>query len=112
MANGTESNRVSSDPLAEAGGSVISLKMLCFFARLWATRFETPAMKMSRSLLLLSHHLNRLVEGRLWLKVLIAMFLGVAFGIAIGPGIGWVAPQTFSTMETLGSSIGASSRTA
>lgn len=94
MANATESNRVSSDPLAEAGGSVISLKMLCFFARLWATRFETPAMKMSRSLLLLSHHLNRLVEGRLWLKVLIAMFLGVAFGIAIGPGTGWVAPQT------------------
>jgi Na+/H+-dicarboxylate symporter len=34
-----------------------------------------------------------LVRARLWLQVLIAMALGVAFGIAIGPTTGWVDPE-------------------
>lgn len=38
-----------------------------------------------RSLLNLGNHLSSLVEGKLWLQVIIAMFLGVGFGVAIGP---------------------------
>ncbi len=34
------------------------------------------------------------VRARLWLQVLIAMFLGVAAGIAMGPGTGWLTPAT------------------
>lgn len=49
-------------------------------------------MYLSRSLLNLGNQLNRLVEGRLWLKVILAMFLGVGFGVAIGPGTGLVPP--------------------
>jgi len=40
----------------------------------------------------LSGHLTRLVKGRLWLKVLIGMFLGVATGMLIGPTTGWLEP--------------------
>lgn len=50
-------------------------------------------MILGRSLLLLGNNLHRWVEGRLWLKVLIAMFLGVTFGILIGPGVGLVDPH-------------------
>lgn len=46
------------------------------------------------SLKYLSDSLSRLVEGRLWLKVLIAMFLGIGTGIAFGPSVGWVLPET------------------
>lgn len=48
----------------------------------------------SQSLLSLHVYLTRLVEGRLWLKVLIALGAGVATGIVIGPGTGLLAPQT------------------
>jgi len=41
----------------------------------------------------LSGHLTRLVKGRLWLKVLIGMFLGVATGMLIGPTTGWLEPK-------------------
>ena len=44
----------------------------------------------ARSLPQLSYRLVPLVRARLWLQVLIAMALGVAFGIAIGPTTGWV----------------------
>ncbi len=50
-------------------------------------------MLLARSLINLGNQLNRLVEGRLWLKVILAMFLGVAFGVAIGPGAGLVPPS-------------------
>jgi len=46
----------------------------------------------------LSEHLNRLVKGRLWLKVLIGMFLGVAIGMLIGPTTGWIATKTATTI--------------
>ena len=45
----------------------------------------------------LSKHLTRLVKGRLWLKVLIGMILGVATGMLIGPTTGWVNPDTATT---------------
>lgn len=38
--------------------------------------------------------LTKLVEGKLWLKVIIALLLGVAFGIAISPNVGWVKEET------------------
>jgi Na+/H+-dicarboxylate symporter len=44
----------------------------------------------NRSLPGLTYRLVPLVRTRLWLQVLIAMALGVAFGIAIGPTTGWV----------------------
>lgn len=44
----------------------------------------------SRPLAALSDYLARLVEGRLWLKVLIGMMLGLGVGIAIGPAAGLV----------------------
>ena len=47
-----------------------------------------------RSLKHLSDTLLHLVEGRLWLKVLVAMFAGMLVGMMIGPSVGWVAPAT------------------
>lgn len=48
----------------------------------------------AHSLLSLHTYLTRLVEGRMWLKVLIAMVAGLATGIAIGPGTGLLPPET------------------
>lgn len=45
-----------------------------------------------RSLKHLNHQLQDLVRGRLWLKVLIGMALGLVTGIIIGPSVGWVDP--------------------
>ena len=47
-----------------------------------------------RSLKHLSDHLVALVEGRLWLRVLIGMFAGLIVGILLGPAVGLVEPQT------------------
>jgi Na+/H+-dicarboxylate symporter len=46
----------------------------------------------------LSVHLERLVKGRLWLKVLIGLFLGVLLGIAINPANGWVSASTSTVL--------------
>lgn len=40
-------------------------------------------------------HLQKLIESKLWLKVLIALFLGVAFGMILSPERGWVS-KTFA----------------
>ncbi len=42
----------------------------------------------------LSGYLDKLVQGRLWLKVIIGMVLGVATGIVLGPSVGLVEPRT------------------
>lgn len=47
----------------------------------------------------LNRQLNRLLQGRLWIKVLVGMFLGIATGMLIGPTGGWL---TISTSTTLG----------
>jgi len=47
-----------------------------------------------RSLKELSDHLQKLVAGRLWLKVLIGMFLGILIGILIGPSVSLVERST------------------
>ncbi len=52
-----------------------------------------------RTLKSLSIYLQKLVEGKLWLKVIIALIIGVGFGILISPSMGWVT-------ESLSRSIG------
>lgn len=47
-----------------------------------------------RSLLSLHVYLTRLVEGKLWLQVLIGMVLGLLTGVAIGPDAGLMKPAT------------------
>ncbi|WP_088332848.1 dicarboxylate/amino acid:cation symporter [Lacimicrobium sp. SS2-24] len=39
----------------------------------------------------LTAQFDKLIQGRLWLKVLIALFLGVLCGILLGPDLGWVS---------------------
>ncbi len=51
-----------------------------------------------RSLGDLQAQLTGFVRARLWLQVLIAMFLGVAAGVAMGPGTGWLEPATAHTV--------------
>lgn len=51
-----------------------------------------------RSLAAISDTLSALVEGKLWLQVLIGMALGLATGIAIGPTTSWVDPATGRTL--------------
>lgn len=42
--------------------------------------------------------LERLIENRLWLKVLVGMALGVATGVAMGPSVGLVPPAVAGTL--------------
>ena len=42
----------------------------------------------------LSHHLLGLVQTHLWARVLVGMILGIGVGIALGPTIGIVSPDT------------------
>ena len=53
-----------------------------------------------QSLKHLSEHLQSLVRGRLWLKVLIGMVLGVGVGVLIGPSTGWVDPERSLTVSS------------
>lgn len=46
----------------------------------------------------LNNHLTRLVKGRLWLKVLIGMLLGIFTGMLIGPATGWFEADTATTL--------------
>ena len=51
-----------------------------------------------RSLKYLSDQLQSLVAGRLWLKVLIGMALGIGVGVALGPTADLVERQTAATV--------------
>ncbi len=51
-----------------------------------------------RSLKFLAESLQSLIQGRLWLQVVVGMVLGVLCGIAIGPSVGWVEPSLASTI--------------
>lgn len=53
-----------------------------------------------RSLKHLNHYLQSLTRGRLWLKVLIGMVLGLMTGIIIGPSVGWVEPKTAALVSS------------
>lgn len=52
-----------------------------------------------KSLKSLNHYLRKLVENRLWLKVIIALFLGVGVGLLLSPQNGWI---TKGTADALG----------
>lgn len=52
-----------------------------------------------RSLKYLSTSLQGLIRGKLWLQVLVAMFLGIVVGILMGPSIGWVSPADAATIS-------------
>lgn len=58
------------------------------------TSLLPAAPRPARTLKQLSDTLSHLIEGRLWLKVLIAMFAGIVTGILLGPSVGLVAPAT------------------
>lgn len=45
-------------------------------------------------LISLNTQLQRLVEGKLWLKVMIGLFLGLVFGVLLGPNLGLVGKDT------------------
>jgi Na+/H+-dicarboxylate symporter len=47
-----------------------------------------------KSLKSLNHYLHKLVESRLWLKVIIALFLGVGLGLLLSPQNGWISKST------------------
>lgn len=51
-----------------------------------------------RPLRSLNDHLTRLIAGRLWMKVLLGMFLGILVGILTGPSMGWLEPSTAATL--------------
>lgn len=51
-----------------------------------------------RPLKSLTAGLERLVEGRLWLKVLIGLGLGVVLGVLLGPDLQWVSASTVSVI--------------
>jgi Na+/H+-dicarboxylate symporter len=46
----------------------------------------------------LSSYLDKLIKGRLWLKVIIGMVLGITTGILLGPTVGLVEPRTASAI--------------
>jgi Na+/H+-dicarboxylate symporter len=50
------------------------------------------------SLRRLSGSLHRLVDRRLWARVLIGMGLGAAVGVALGPSVGWAPPRVASPL--------------
>lgn len=51
-----------------------------------------------RSLKYLTDYLQSMIRGRLWLKVMVAMVLGIATGIMLGPSTAWVEPGTATTV--------------
>ena len=51
-----------------------------------------------RSLKYLSSNLQKLVKGKLWLKVLIGMFLGIVTGILLGPSTGLISVRLSSVI--------------
>ncbi len=47
-----------------------------------------------RNLKYFSDPLRRLIKGRLWLQIIVAMALGLAAGVALSPDTGWVGGET------------------
>lgn len=46
----------------------------------------------------LSSSLDKFIKGRLWLKILFALTLGIVLGIVLSPTIGWISQDTSSTL--------------
>ncbi len=56
-------------------------------------------LKVIKGLEELSDTLNSLIRGRLWLQVMMGLFLGVGVGILLGPTVGWVEPSKAKTIS-------------
>lgn len=52
----------------------------------------------TKSLKSLNTCLQNKVENLIWLKVIIAPFLGVSFGLLLSPQTGWVGKDTANTL--------------
>ncbi len=61
---------------------------------------EKPALIHPRSLRQLSGQLRGFVRSRLWLQVLVAMALGVATGVLLGPSTGLIAPERAAVLTS------------
>ncbi len=48
----------------------------------------------------LTIHLRHLVKGRLWLKVIIGMILGVLVGLALNPSTAWVSEELSQSLSS------------
>jgi Na+/H+-dicarboxylate symporter len=48
----------------------------------------------------LTERLDKLIEGRLWLKVLIALALGIMFGLVLGPDLGLFETNTVKVITS------------
>jgi Na+/H+-dicarboxylate symporter len=46
----------------------------------------------------LADHFEKMINGRLWLKVIIALFLGVIVGVLLGPDLALVSPEYVKTI--------------
>lgn len=53
---------------------------------------------MKTSLKDLSEKIKKLLETKLWLKVIIALILGILAGVVLGPDVGLVSPQSAETI--------------
>ena len=51
-----------------------------------------------KSLKFLNNHLQRLVQNRLWLKILFAMALGIGIGVLLSPSLGLLKRETSITI--------------
>lgn len=60
--------------------------------------FFSESWRQPRPLKHLSDYLAGLVAGRLWLKVLIGMVLGIFVGIVLGPSVGIVKPKAAAVL--------------
>jgi hypothetical protein len=54
-----------------------------------------------KSLNYLSIHLERLIKGRLWLKVIIGLILGAGLGVLLNPSTGWISEKLSSESSQL-----------
>lgn len=54
-------------------------------------RFSMFSFRQKRPIKVLSHQLESLVRGRLWLQVLLGLVAGLGLGIALGPDLSWVS---------------------
>lgn len=55
---------------------------------------------LDRSLKSLAEKVRKLSESKLWLKVLVALFLGILLGILLGPDLNLVSPKTTEVLTS------------
>lgn len=51
-----------------------------------------------RSLKSVSDELQSLIRTKLWAQILAGLALGIGLGVLLGPSVGWVSPETATTV--------------